>query len=111
MSTTPLEINPTDVQQLQKDGAAMLFLDCRTDEERLIANIDQSTHIPMNEVPDRITELDSYLDQHVIVYCHGGKRSLAVTALLRTKGFTKAHSLTGGIDRWSREIDASIPQY
>ena len=111
MSSRPLEIQPADVQQLQQDGSPILLLDCRTSEERRLACIAQSTHIPMNEVPERIDELDSHKDNSVIVYCHGGKRSLAVTALLRTKGFEKAQSLSGGIDRWSQEIDASIPQY
>ena len=65
----------------------------------------------MNEVPDRIGELDPYKEQSVIVYCHGGKRSLAVTALLRTKGFEKAQSLSGGIDRWSQDVDSKVPRY
>lgn len=111
MSLKPLEIQPADVQQLQQDGKTMLLLDCRTSEERGIACIAQSTHIPMNEVPERIGELSPYKDNTVIVYCHGGKRSLAVTALLRTKGFENAQSLCGGIDRWSHEIDSSIPKY
>jgi rhodanese-related sulfurtransferase len=111
MSKKPLEIMPSDVARLIQDDPKLVLLDCRTGEERRIANIDQSTHIPMNEIPDRIDELSPYMDTPVIVYCHGGKRSLAVTALLRTKGFEKAQSLCGGIDRWSQEVDSSIPQY
>ena len=111
MSAKPLEIMPSDVARLIQDDTTLVMLDCRTDEERRIATIDQSTHIPMNEIPDRIDELSPYMDAPMIVYCHGGKRSLAVTALLRTKGFKNTQSLCGGIDRWSQEVDSSIPQY
>jgi rhodanese-related sulfurtransferase len=34
-----------------------------------------------------------------------------VTAWLRQQGFEKAQSVSGGIDRWSRVIDAKIPTY
>jgi rhodanese-related sulfurtransferase len=34
-----------------------------------------------------------------------------VTAWLRQQGFEKAQSLRGGIDRWSRQIDATVSVY
>jgi rhodanese-related sulfurtransferase len=34
-----------------------------------------------------------------------------VTAWLRQQGFDNVQSLRGGIDRWSREIDPSVPLY
>jgi rhodanese-related sulfurtransferase len=36
---------------------------------------------------------------------------MAVTTLLRDRGFVDVKSMAGGILRWSREIDPSIPQY
>jgi adenylyltransferase/sulfurtransferase len=47
----------------------------------------------------------------VVVYCRSGRRSMAVTTLLRDRGFVDVKSMAGGILRWSREIDPSIPQY
>jgi rhodanese-related sulfurtransferase len=64
----------------------------------------------MNEVPGRaFKELDE--DQHLLVLCHHGARSLSVAAWLRNQGFDKAQSVAGGIDAWSRQIDPTIPRY
>jgi rhodanese-related sulfurtransferase len=53
--------------------------------------------------------LDS--DDEVICYCHHGMRSLDVAAWLRGQGVEKAKSLNGGIERWSAEIDPTVPRY
>jgi rhodanese-related sulfurtransferase len=34
-----------------------------------------------------------------------------VTAWLRQQGFEKVQSLRGGIDRWSHEVDPTVPIY
>jgi rhodanese-related sulfurtransferase len=47
----------------------------------------------------------------VLVLCHHGARSLSVAAWLRNQGFTKAQSISGGIDAWSRSIDPTVPRY
>jgi len=38
-------------------------------------------------------------------------RSANVTQWLRQQGFENSQSLLGGIDRWSRLIDAAVPVY
>src|SRR5882757_8030772 len=50
-------------------------------------------------------------EDHIVVLCHHGARSLSVAMWLRGQGFDRAQSLAGGIDRWSRTIDSSIPRY
>ena len=63
-----------------------------------------SKHIPMGDIPARFNqELDP--EEHIVVVCHHGVRSMNVTAWLRQQGFEKVQSLRGGIDRWAREID------
>jgi rhodanese-related sulfurtransferase len=46
-----------------------------------------------------------------VVHCHHGGRSLRVAHWLREQGFANAQSMAGGIDRWSQEIDPSVPRY
>ena len=55
--------------------------------------------------------LREHEDKTIIVYCHHGVRSLKVTSLLRQHGFGSAVSMAGGIDRWSVEVDATVPRY
>jgi rhodanese-related sulfurtransferase len=38
-------------------------------------------------------------------------RSMQLTMFLRSKGFERTYSMAGGIERWSREIDPSVPRY
>ena len=47
----------------------------------------------------------------LIVYCHHGVRSLNVVNWLREQGVSGCQSMAGGIDRWSLQIDPSIPRY
>jgi rhodanese-related sulfurtransferase len=65
--------------------------------------------IPMNEVPGRLAELDAA--QPVLSLCHHGMRSLQVAAFLERQGFEQVFNIAGGIDAWSRQVDASVPLY
>lgn len=86
------------------------MLDVREPWEFATAHIEGSKHIPMGEVPARARqELQS--EEHIIVICHHGVRSLKVTQWLRQQGFEQAQSLRGGIDEWSRSVDPKVPLY
>jgi len=104
------EISAAEVKSMQDAGNGFTLLDVREPWEYEVAHITASQHIPMGEIPSRFSqELDP--EDHIVVVCHHGVRSMNVTAWLRQQGFEKAQSLRGGIDRWSREIDASVPLY
>jgi rhodanese-related sulfurtransferase len=94
---------------LKGDSGKILLLDVREDEERAVGLIEPSVHMPMNSVPDHLAELPH--DRRIIVYCHHGGRSYAVAGYLETEGFKDVTNLTGGIDEWSRLIDADVPRY
>jgi rhodanese-related sulfurtransferase len=104
------EISVADVKSMRDAEQEIILLDVREPWEIDVARISGSKHIPMGDIPARFNqELDS--DNHIIVVCHHGVRSMNVTAWLRQQGFEKVQSLRGGIDRWSREIDSSVPLY
>ena len=104
------EIQPEEVKRLRDAGEEFTFLDCREPWEHQTARIEGALLMPMNEIPARAhQELDP--DAHIVVYCHHGVRSLNVTNWLRQQGFEKAQSVAGGIDRWSRVVDSSVPIY
>ncbi|MFZ0593582.1 MAG: rhodanese-like domain-containing protein, partial [Bryobacteraceae bacterium] len=68
--------------------------------------------IPMGTVPASIKHFESQSSKAaLIVYCHHGVRSLQVVSWLRENGVESCYSLAGGIDRWSREVDPSVPRY
>ncbi len=104
-----LEIQPDEVKAQLESGARPLLLDVREPWEIEIARIEGSKNIPMGDVPTRVQELDP--DEHIVVVCHHGVRSLNVTNWLRQQGFENVQSMRGGIDRWSRVVDAKVPVY
>ena len=104
------EITPDQFNKLRDAKSAYTLVDVREPWEFQTAKIDGATLMPVGDVPSRAhQELDP--DKHIVVYCHHGVRSMNVTSWLRQQGFEKAQSLAGGIDRWAREVDPSVPKY
>lgn len=69
--------------------------------------------IPMGQIPARVRELQDRFgaDHPVACLCHHGMRSMQVANFLAHHGFTQVVNLQGGIDAWSRQVDASVPLY
>ena len=104
------EITPEEVKAKREVGDSFTLLDVREPWEFEIARIADAKLMPMGDVPSRANqELDP--DDHIVVICHHGVRSMNVTAWLRQQGFEKAQSMRGGIDAWSRQVDAKVPVY
>jgi rhodanese-related sulfurtransferase len=109
-----IEITSAEASKQLEDNEASrrpFVLDCRTAEEYALAKIEGSVLIPMQEIAERLSELEPWRDKPIIVHCHHGVRSLRVTHFLRDKGFSQAQSMKGGIDAWSVEVDPSVPRY
>ena len=104
------EITAEDVKAKQDAGDRFVLLDVREPWEFSTAKIDGSKLMPMGDVPSRAhQELDP--EEHIVVMCHHGVRSMNVTVWLRQQGFEKVQSMRGGIDAWSRGVDPKVPVY
>ena len=104
------QLAPEEVaRRLKADPQRVVLLDVREPYERELARIEPSLHIPMNEVPLRRGEVPK--DREVVVYCHGGSRSLMVAGYLANRGYRTVANLDGGIDAWSVRVDPDVPRY
>jgi len=111
-STIPLEITPQEVTQRLAAGEQLALIDVREPGEVQLARIEGAELIPMRTVPAELQRLEAHAGQALlIVFCHHGVRSLNVVNWLREQGVSACRSMAGGIDRWSREIDPSVPRY
>ena len=90
-------------------GESLLILDVREPAEIAFAPFPGATHIPMGDIPSRLTELDP--DRETVVVCHHGVRSAQVAMYLARMGFERILNLAGGIDAWSETADPSTPRY
>ena len=80
-------INKNQSEQIQ-------VLDVRNVEEHEEANIKGSMNIPLNNLRERLDELDRGKD--IITYCSVGLRSYLATRILAQNGFTRVRNLNGG---------------
>jgi rhodanese-related sulfurtransferase len=97
-----------ELAQALETSAVLQLLDIREPWEWSVARIGQPKLIPMGRLELEAPSLDSSCE--VIVYCHHGTRSSVAAEWLRARGF-RARNLAGGIDRWSVEVDPSVPRY
>jgi rhodanese-related sulfurtransferase len=112
MTDLSSEIDVHSVNRLRASAdEPFLLLDCREPTEFELVRLEEAKLIPMGEIPSRVSELESYRDQRIVVYCHHGGRSQQVTQWLRQQGFSGAQNMTGGIDAWSCEVDSGKPRY
>jgi molybdopterin/thiamine biosynthesis adenylyltransferase/rhodanese-related sulfurtransferase len=103
------EIEPTALSARLAAGEAVQIVDVREPHEWAIARIDGAQLIPLATLESRLDELSP--DREIVIHCKGGARSAQAVRRLRAAGFKKVVNLAGGINRWSKEVDGSVPQY
>lgn len=102
------EIDPIALQRALLNNT-ILLVDVREDWELATASIDGARHVPMAMIPAQQSTLPT--DRPIAVLCHHGTRSAMVAEYLRSAGHRRVLNVRGGIDRWSREVDPSVPRY
>lgn len=79
-----------------------VLLDVRTPQEYEgpLGHVEGSILIPLQELETRLSELDQFKTDEIIVICRSGNRSGKATAFLRNNGF-KALNMLGGMLKWN----------
>jgi phage shock protein E len=85
---------PGTARELVAAGAQLL--DVRTPEEHRAKHIEGSVNIPVQQLEDRLSELDR--SRPVVVYCRSGRRSADATRRLCERGY-RVHDL-GPMSAW-----------
>jgi len=86
-----------------------VLLDVREPWEFQTCHIDGALTMPINTIPNRLSELDA--GHSIICICHHGVRSVQVALFLEQHGFTKISNLIGGVHAWAQHIDDMMPTY
>ena len=81
-ATTPA-IAPFDVRRIREWGDF---------------HLEGATHIPLAQLPDRLSELDRAAEW--VVVCAGGYRSGIAASLLQLSGIPRVLNGSGGMDAW-----------
>ena len=106
------DIQEIDAPTLKKQidsNADIELIDVREEFEVEICKIKDSKHIPMNQIPNHLKNLDN--KKNLIIICKSGVRSYHVCQFLHQEGFKNIYNLKGGIINWALEVDDSLELY
>ena len=103
------EMTPKELKTMLDNGGTPVILDVREPHEYDICRLPGSILIPLGQLGQRMDELNS--DDEIVVHCKLGGRSAKAVEQMQQAGFSNVKNLTGGIDRWSQEVDPSVPRY
>ncbi len=103
------QIEPRDLAIRRSAGEAIQIIDVREPHEWEIGRIDGARLIPLHRLEAAIPSIDRTVP--VAVYCKAGTRSALAVQDLVAAGFRQVWSVSGGILRWSREVDGTVPEY
>jgi adenylyltransferase/sulfurtransferase len=102
------QLTAQQLKQRIDAGEVLYLLDVREPFEYQIANLGGKL-IPLNDVPQRLAEVDR--NQEVIVHCKSGGRSQAAAEFLQKAGYPKVANLAGGILAWADQIDPKMRKH
>lgn len=101
------EISPAQVrEQVAGDAQSLVILDVRRLDEYEAGHVPGAIHIPHDEIPARLAELEPLKDRTIVVYCRSGKRAANALATLHEAGFSRLLHLTGDMPAWEPETVA-----
>jgi monothiol glutaredoxin len=106
MSFRNLSVADADAQTR---AGAITLVDVRPPEERAIAAVTVPFAGLENGGLQHLLALPS--DTPLAFLCHHGGRSAQAAMYFAQQGFANLYNVVGGIDAWSREVDAAIPRY
>lgn len=101
-------LGPGELAERMRSGELSRVYDVRTADERAKAHI-EGTELLDETVRETIMGLPK--DTPIAFHCHHGGRSQAAAEYFLGEGFTQVYNLAGGIDAWSREVNADVPRY
>jgi len=95
-------ITVADVQKKIKVKNNILLLDVRTVTEfdGPLSHIAGAVLLPIQELEQRVDELNEHKEKEIIVICRSGNRSQTGTRILISHGFNAVNML-GGMEAWN----------
>ena len=92
-------VNSTQATLLiNREDAAIV--DVREPFEYVEGHLPESRNIPMDQLEQRLGDLERRKEAPVILVCQTGARSMDACKKLEGLGFTRVHHLDGGVAAW-----------
>lgn len=103
MRRTPM-LGVEELKRKLDTGEDLLVLDVRETQDFSgeQGHIAEARSIPLEELPQRVVELDGYLTRPIVIVCRTDKRSTVAAQLLSGKGFPDIFVTRGGMTAWNQ---------
>ncbi|MDT8319368.1 MAG: rhodanese-like domain-containing protein [Xanthomonadales bacterium] len=86
-----------------------IWIDVRTPAEYRAGHVAGAINIPLDEIGERIDEVNREKDSPVYLYCRTGNRSAQAKAILENMGYTRVDNF-GGLDEAQQKAAAMAAQ-
>ncbi|NOU85015.1 rhodanese-like domain-containing protein [Paenibacillus sp. LMG 31460] len=91
-------ILPSEIKERLDRGEQLAIVDVREDEEVAAGIIPGAKHIPLAQLPDRLSEIPQV--EELILVCRSGNRSGRAISFLEAQGYKGLKNMTGGMLEW-----------
>ncbi|CAH1204887.1 rhodanese-like domain-containing protein [Paenibacillus sp. 2RAB27] len=91
-------ILPSEIKARLAQGEQLTLIDVREDEEVAEGMIQGAIHIPLGQLPERLSEIPQV--DEVILVCRSGNRSGRALGYLEANGYKGLKNMTGGMLEW-----------
>lgn len=95
------EVTPVEAEEIIANSKDTVIIDVREDEEVANGMIHDALHIPLQQIPEKITNLNK--EKEYILVCRSGGRSMKAALYMEEEGF-KVANMVGGMLEWTDEI-------
>jgi adenylyltransferase/sulfurtransferase len=102
-------VTAKELKEELDQGQDPYLLDVRNPVEYEISRIEGSHLIPLDQLLNRLNELDSARD--IVAHCRTGARSAKAIEMLQEAGFRKLRNLKGGVLAWADDVDPTMAKY
>ncbi len=104
-------VSVEEAHRLIEHDSTVIVLDVRTPEEFTgpLGHVDHALLIPIQELEQRIKELDDCKNKTILAICRTGRRSAIATEILKKKGF-HVFNVEGGMTKWNEKGYSAVKE-
>jgi rhodanese-related sulfurtransferase len=93
------EVTPSEVLAMQRQNAAVVYLDVREPNEWNLGHLPNAVHLPRGNLESNI-EARVGRDETIVIYCARGNRSALAADTLQQMGYENVSSMADGWGGW-----------
>lgn len=104
------EVSAKEAKKHIQEKKDIVILDVRTPREYYDGHLENAKLIPLQQLSQRISEIEELKNKEILVYCRSGNRSTVASEILKESGFKQLYNMSSGIKGWIKEGYPTVKQ-